>query len=299
MASPYDDIMRDALRMARPSRLPWVLLVLAVLAGSATAIFFMYRLDSARKETAASGARALDAQDKLAAMRASKAELESRLEKLEGEKSDLVALKNELSRSIQSKDEELSKLKGTFDELREKMKAEITKGEIRLSQTNGRLKVDMVDKILFESGEAEISKGGEEVLSRVGAVLARLEGKQIQVAGHTDDSPISTRLADRYPTNWELSATRATNVVRFLEEKARVPGQRLVSSGYGPFHPIATNSTPSGRARNRRIEILLTPSLDPTPSKLELAKAEPSKSAVAKPEATKAKVAPSAKTKKR
>lgn len=294
MASPYDDIMRDALNATRPSRLPWVLFALALLAGLATAILLLYRLDASRKETAASGARALDSQDKLAAVRASKAELESRLEKLEGEKSDLIALKNELSRSVHSKDEELSKLKATYDELREKMKAEIAKGEIRLSQTHGRLKVDMVDKILFESGEAEISKGGEEVLSRVGAVLARLESKQIQVAGHTDDSPISARLSDRYPTNWELSVSRATNVVRFLEEKAHVPGERLVSSGYGPFHPIASNSTPDGRARNRRIEILLTPSFEPMPSKLKLAKTVPTKLSTAK-----TKSAPATKTKRR
>ncbi len=293
MASPYDDVLQDAMRMARPSRTPWVLLVLALVAGSAVAFLLLRRLDAARRETAASSVRALDAQDQLAAMRSSKTELETRLEKLEAEKSDLLALKNELSRSVQAKDEELAKLKGTYEELQEKMKAEIAKGEIRLSQANGRLKVDMVDKILFDSGEAQISKRGEEVLTRIGAVLASIEGKQIQVAGHTDDAPISSRLVDRYPTNWELSASRATNVVRFLEEKARVPPKRLVASGYGPFCPIASNATASGRARNRRIEILLTPALEPKPSKLEVAKTAASQ----KPESAKAK--PAAKGKKR
>jgi chemotaxis protein MotB len=288
MASPYDDVLQDALRVSRPSRLPWVLLILALLAGSAVAFLLLYRLDAARKETASSIAKALDAQDKLASLGSSKTELETRLEKLEAEKSDLLALQNELSRSVQAKDEELAKLKGTYEELQEKMKAEIAKGEIRLSQANGRLKVDMVDKILFESGEAQISKRGEEVLTRVGAVLAHIEGKQIQVAGHTDDAPISSRLVDRYPTNWELSASRATNVVRFLEEKAHVPPGRLVASGYGPHHPIASNATPGGRARNRRIELLLTPALDPTPSKLEVARTEPPKPAPAKGKAAKA-----------
>ncbi len=294
MGSHYDDVMRDALRLSRPSRLPWVLLVLALLAGSAVAFLLLRRLDAARKETVAAGARALDAQDTLAALRSSKAELATRLEKLEVERSDLLALKNELSRSVQAKDEELAKLKGTYEELQEKMKAEIAKGEIRLSQANGRLKVDMVDKILFDSGEAQISKRGEEVLTRIGAVLARIEGKQIQVAGHTDDAPISSRLVDRYPTNWELSASRATNVVRFLEEKAHVPPRRLVASGYGPYYPIGSNATPSGRARNRRIEILLTPALEPKPSKLEMAKVAPPK-----PEPAKAKPAPAVKGKKR
>ena len=113
------------------------------------------------------------------------------------------------------------------------------------------------------------------MLSRVGAVLARVEDKQIQVAGHTDGAPISARLAERYPSNWELSTSRATNVVRFLEEKAHVPPRRLVASGHGPFHPIASNATPAGRARNRRIEILLTPALDAAPLKTATARSEP------------------------
>ena len=259
----YDDVVQEALRMARPSRLPWVLFVLALVAGAAAAFFLLRRLDTTRSEAAAATAGMLDAQEKLGQLRASRAEVEQRLERIEAEKADLASLKNELSRNVQAKQEELDKLKGTYDELQEKMKAEIAKGEIRLSQAGGRLKVDMVDKVLFESGEALISKRGAEVLSRVGAVLARVQDKQVQVSGHTDDAPISARLTDKFPTNWELSTARATNVVRYLQEKAGVPAQRLVAAGYGPYHPIASNATPSGRARNRRIEILLTPALEP------------------------------------
>jgi chemotaxis protein MotB len=143
----------------------------------------------------------------------------------------------------------------------------------------------MVDKVLFESGEAVITKRGEEVLSRVGSVLARIEERQIQVSGHTDDSPISSRLVGTFPTNWELSTARATNVVRFLQEKAGVPAARLVAAGYGPFHPIASNATPSGRARNRRIEILLTPALEPTPARVAAPATTPAKAEAKKPAA--------------
>jgi chemotaxis protein MotB len=264
----YDDVVQEALRMARPSRLPWVLFVLAVVAGAAASFFLLRRLDAIRSEAAGSTAAMLDTQEKMGQLRTSRAELEQRLERIEAEKADLLALKNELSRDVQAKQEELAKLKGTFDELQEKMKAEIAKGEIRLSQAGGRLKVDMVDKVLFESGEADVTKRGAEVLSRVGAVLARIEDKQIQVSGHTDDAPISSRLVGKFPTNWELSTTRATNVVRFLQEKAGLPPQRLVAAGYGPYQPVASNANPSGRARNRRIEILLTPALQPTPAKV-------------------------------
>ena len=69
--------------------------------------------------------------------------------------------------------------------------------------------------------------------------------------------------ASKFPTNWELSVARATNVVRFLQEKAKVPGERLVASGYGEFHPVASNKSSAGRARNRRIEILLVPTMAP------------------------------------
>jgi chemotaxis protein MotB len=121
----------------------------------------------------------------------------------------------------------------------------------------------LVDKVLFDSGEAQISKRGEEVLARVAEVLAVMPDQQIQVSGHTDRTPITSKLVAQFPTNWELSVARATNVVRFLAEKANLPPQRLVASGYGEYKPVASNKTPAGRARNRRIEILLTPMLAP------------------------------------
>jgi len=110
-----------------------------------------------------------------------------------------------------------------------------------------------------------VTERGAGVLSRVGAILANVEDKKIQVSGHTDDQPISERLRDHYPTNWELAAARASNVVRFLEEKANVPGRRLVAAAYGPWEPISSNRSATGRARNRRIEIVLTPQLAPAP----------------------------------
>jgi chemotaxis protein MotB len=242
----------------RPSIVPWALLGLAVLGGAAGAVMLWTRLEVARAE-------ASRAQAALALVSAEQAELAQRLEKLEAEKADLLALRNELSVQVQAKEEELAKLQGTYQELETKMREEIAKGDVRLSQAGGRIKVDLVDKILFDVGDASVTAQGAEVLSRVGAVLANVDGKKIQVSGHTDDLPISDRLRDRYPTNWELAAARASNVVRFLEEKANVPGRRLVAAAYGPWEPISSNRGPSGRARNRRIEIVLTPALAPAP----------------------------------
>jgi chemotaxis protein MotB len=196
---------------------------------------------------------------------------------LETERNELAAAKAELSKDVAAKAGELAQLKGTYDRLEEKMKDEIAKGDISLSQDGGKLRVGLVDKILFDSGEALISKRGEEVLARVGAVLAAIDDKQIQVSGHTDRNPISEKLAAQFPTNWELSAARAINVVRFLTERASVPAERLVGSGYGEHHPIASNKSAAGRARNRRIEILLTPALQPkaiAKAKLKVAEAD-------------------------
>ncbi len=274
MGTSYDDLMEEA-RMKPPSRLPWMLLVLALAAGAAASLFLLRRNGALRAETASAGAKVLEADGKLAEARATIEDQQAKLQLLEKDKWRLLAAQDELSSSVQAKEDELARLKGTAQELEEKMKAEISRGEIRLSQANGRLQVDLVDKILFDSGDAQISKRGEEVLARVGAVLSNVTDRQIQVAGHTDGAPISARLVGRYPSNWELSTSRATNVVRFLEDTAHVSPKRLVATGYGSFHPLASNATPAGRARNRRIEILLTPALDPAPLKIAAAKAEP------------------------
>ena len=142
------------------------------------------------------------------------------------------------------------------------MQAEIQKGDIKLSESGGRIQVDLVDKILFDSGQAVLSPRGQDVLLRIGSVLAKIDDRQLQVSGHTDDSPPTDKIKEQFPTNWELSTARAVNVVRFLSEKGGVPQKRLMAAGHGQFMPVATNANPEGRARNRRIEILLTPVIE-------------------------------------
>ncbi len=257
----YDTNVARALRP--PSRAPWVLLGLTLsLAGFAG--YHAYKeLEKTKGEAQAANAATQKAVAEVAAATAAQKELSDKVDKLESDKAELSSAKDELSKEVEAKSGELAQLKGTYDKLEEKMKDEIAKGDISLSQDGGRLRVGLVDKILFDSGEAAVSNRGEDVLAKVGAVLATIDDKQIQVSGHTDRTPISDKLTSQFPTNWELSSARAINVVRFLSEKANVPPERLVASGYGEYHPIASNKTAAGRARNRRIEILLTPSLAP------------------------------------
>lgn len=153
----------------------------------------------------------------------------------------------------------IAQIKSTYDELMEKMQSEIERGEITISELQGRLTVNMVDRILFDSGKADIKSSGLEVLRRVGNVVKTVTDKEVRVEGHTDNVPISPRLQSQFFSNWELSTTRANNVVHFLQDKVGIPGERLSASGFGEFRPVADNTTPEGKAQNRRIQIILTP----------------------------------------
>lgn len=243
------------------SWVPWLVTALVVL--FAGAVLFLANKSSQQAQALAEQSRAAA---EAAANRARDAEaakllMEEKLAAAESERTKLATEKEQLSQTVQEQEAELAKLKATYDDLQDKMKAEIANGAIKLSQDKGRIQVDLVDKVLFDSGDASISTRGQEVLMRLGGVLAKVEDKSIQVSGHTDDSPPSQKLQGTFPTNWELSVARAVNVVRFLQEKGGVPARRLVAAGYGETRPLAANATPVGRARNRRIEVLLMPDL--------------------------------------
>lgn len=120
----------------------------------------------------------------------------------------------------------------------------------------GKLRILLPDALLFESGHAEIRWEGQVVLRSLAVRLNKMPG-EIEIQGHTDDRPITGSLTQRYPTNWELSTARATSVVRLLIDQAQVPATRLSGVGYGEHRPIAPNDTPEGRARNRRIEMVV------------------------------------------
>jgi len=239
-----------------PSQAPWVLMVVTLVGAGAGGAWMWGEMGKTK-------AAAAEAQAHATAAEAKRAELAPKVEKLEADNAELTTAKEALTRDVEAKTGELAQLKGTADKLQAQMKDEIARGDIRLTESGGKLRVDLVDKILFDSGESQISKRGEGVLARVGAVLAQIDDKTIQVSGHTDNLPLGDKLTAQFPTNWELSAARAVTVVRFLAEKSSVPPQRLLASAYGEWSPVASNKSTSGRARNRRIEILLTPALAP------------------------------------
>lgn len=173
-----------------------------------------------------------------------------------------AALDTQTIAASRQKEAEIGQLRNTYDQLVQDMQAEIAQGQIQITRLADRLSVSMVDRILFPSGEADITPAGLRILQRVGNVLKTTEGKIIRVEGHTDNVAISDRLKSTFPTNWELSTTRASNVVRFLQDTVGIDPARLQAVGLSEYHPIASNATVKGRSQNRRIEIALLPNIE-------------------------------------
>jgi chemotaxis protein MotB len=125
------------------------------------------------------------------------------------------------------------------------------------------LKIRLItDGVLFDSGSAVVKDVGRPTLVEIGRIIDREGTHPVQVEGHTDDQPIAT---SHYPSNWQLSGARAAAVVQQLNS-AGVSGKRMSLAGYAAQHPVAGNATPSGRAQNRRVEIILTRLHGATPS---------------------------------
>ena len=189
--------------------------------------------------------------------------LRAQIVDLEGVLSGLQRTSAELEEQVRIREAELAATRSTQDALIGELQSEIEGGMIQVERLRDSLRVDVVNEILFDSGETEIKQDGLEVLRRVGAILKEVKDKQVIVQGHTDYVTIGGRLAQRYPTNWELSAARAVNVVRFLQEEVGIDPTRLAASGFSEYRPRADNATPEGRRLNRRIEIVLAPVSEP------------------------------------
>jgi chemotaxis protein MotB len=194
------------------------------------------RLEDALKETEMARANLDKAESQTTALKQKLAEDQSRMEQLEKEKDAALeshrSLEGEMRSALESKD-------------------------VTISQLQGKLTVNILDRVLFDSGEADLKPDGEAVLKKVATILSEHPKLTIHVIGHTDNVPIRAGARGRFASNWELSTARATAAVRFLSEKAGIDPRRLGAVGYGEYRPVADNSTAEGRARNRRIAITI------------------------------------------
>ncbi len=212
-------------------------------------------------------------QQQLASLEAAHTALNSQIETLTVEKADLSAqlagehqrradLEQQLQEKIRAQEMEISGVKGAYDRLVAELKGEISQKEIALHRVKEKLTVAIVDRVLFPSGQAMLTSEGRRIIEKVGAVLAKGPDRRILIEGHTDDVPIGATLRGVFPTNWELSTARATEVVKYLITQTKLPANRLSAVGRADTAPIASNASEDGRMQNRRIEIILLPPED-------------------------------------
>ncbi len=155
----------------------------------------------------------------------------------------------------------LNQQKAASEELKNKM-AEALKGfnssDLSVYQKDGKVYVSLSEKLLFPSGSAVVNPQGVDALSKLAAVLNLDSNVAVDIEGHTDSIPIR----GRYQDNWDLSTARANSIVRILVNTYKVDPTRVISSGHSYYEPVASNSSPEGRAKNRRTDIILSPKLN-------------------------------------
>ena len=199
------------------------------------------------------------AQPDLAALRSkldeTTADLANALAESQTNQTRLIALQTEVADLEKEKEMAAHLAKGLEDELR----ADLESKDVTLSKLQGKLTVTILDRIMFDSGEAVLQPDGEAVMQKIAAILAKHPELKIHVIGHTDNVPIRPGAHTRFASNWELSTARALAAVHFLTEQAKVDPRRVGAVGYGEYRPLADNITAEGRAKNRRIAITILP----------------------------------------
>ena len=179
------------------------------------------------------------------------------------ENDSLAKQRDSLTEQVAALDAQRAQLQATekqseahYDALLANLSEELRKGQLQVRQLKGMLTVDVAEQLFFDSGRANLKDTGKQVLQKVAESLKGYEDKAIRIVGHTDNVPITKGLQKVFPSNWELSAARATTVVRFLQDAGIAP-ERLVATGRAEYAPVSPNDTTEGRQKNRRIEITL------------------------------------------
>jgi len=220
-----------------------VILILAVVAAAAVGYLVLElvrtrgALAGAREEAQAARGRVVAAERRVAL--AESARQTDRNDHVR----DMAAVRAELAQTSDKAKE--------ADLLASKLSATVKASEGAVKRDGERLTLELVDKVLFRSAQAELTPQGVKMLQAVGKILREFPDKQVWVQGHTDDVPIAT---PAFRSNWELSTARALNVVHFLQDRAKVEPRRLAAVGFSQFRPVS-----KARAKNRRIEIVLFP----------------------------------------
>lgn len=165
-------------------------------------------------------------------------------------------LSAQLDQIQRQKDAEAQRLREAQALLEQRLKKEISENQVKLEMAERGLVLTFVAEVLFDSGKAALRAEAEDALSKVASVIhEKVSDRDVGVEGHTDNEPIKH---SGWKSNWELSTSRATSVLHFLEEKGVDPSH-LVATGYGEYRTVASNDTFEGRRKNRRVEIVIIP----------------------------------------
>jgi len=236
--NPFAAPAAGSQRGGNPSRPGWmvagilaVLLVVAVLLW-VTALAKQRSLESLRSQLD-------DANTRLDSARTESQKDKEQITALQAQVADLEQAKAAVAQAARS--------------LEDEMRAGLESKDVTISKLQGKLTVNILDRVMFDSGEAILKPEGESVMRKIAAILAEHPDLKIHVIGHTDNVPMRNRFA----SNWELSAARALAAVHFLTEKAGVDPRRVGAVAYGEYRPIADNATAEGRAKNRRIAVTI------------------------------------------
>ncbi len=224
-------------------------------------------LESAQNEISRNKEQLKKAEQELAAARAKVTATQDELAELEAKKQ---ALQKELSDSqekmatLSNIEAETKRRNEIYAQFVNRLKTMIDGGQLTVSIEQGRIVINLPNNVLFKSGSAHLNPDGKEALAQIAAVLSQFSDRRFQIEGHTDNMPIKSA---RFPSNWELSTSRALTVVHLLTDMGVSP-ENISAAGFGEFHPRADNETEEGRKLNRRIEIIMQPNLDILSSEL-------------------------------
>ncbi len=209
---------------------------------------------------------------RIAALQDEKSALNAELDEARGDLELYESRKGSLEEALEANRSELDELREArrqteerlqvYRQVAEQLASMIEAGQLSVTIREGRMVINMDDDILFASGRTNIQNEGQEALAELAEILQDIDGRNFLIAGHTDNVPIRS---GRFSSNWELSTARAVEVVQFLQEEGVEP-RVLAAAGYGEYDPIASNEEAETRALNRRIEIVLMPSIEELPA---------------------------------
>jgi chemotaxis protein MotB len=196
------------------------------------------------------------------------AELEAKQKALTAEQDRLNKLKKDLEASS-SRLAELEKIMADKEAAMKKLKETLSKSlkafegkGLTVTEKDGKVYVSMENKLLFESGSWTVGAEGKKAVDLVGKVLGDNPDISVLIEGHTDNDKITGTIGGGVENNWDLSTKRATAIVNILSANAKVKKENLTAAGRGEYAPLMSNESAEGKAKNRRIEIILTPKLD-------------------------------------